>query len=116
MRGGDNGGASKNYEPNSYGGPVQTGEPLYNGFDVSGRTDAYVEGLRAEDDDFVQAGDLYRLMPADAKTRLIENVAGSLSQVSREDVIARSIEHFRSADADLGARLTEAVRAHRSAR
>jgi catalase len=116
MRGGDNGGAAKNYEPNSYGGPVQTGEPLYNGFEVAGRTDAYVEGLRAEDDDFVQAGDLYRLMPPDAKTRFIENVAGSLSQVSREDVIARSIEHFRSADADLGVRLTEAVRAHRSAR
>ncbi len=95
MRGGDNGGASKNYEPNSYGGPVQTGEPLYNGVDVSGRTDAYVEGLHAEDDDFVQAGNLYRLMPADAKTRLIENIAGSLAQVTREDVISRSIEHFQ---------------------
>jgi catalase len=116
MRGGENGGASKNYEPNSYGGPVQTGEPLYNGFDVAGRTDAAVEGLRKDDNDFVQAGDLYRLMPADAKTRFVENVAGSLSQVTLEEVITRSIEHFRSADADLGARLTEAVRAHRSKR
>ena len=114
MRGGANGGASKNYEPNSYGGPVQTGEPLYNGYDVSGRTDAYVEGLHAEDNDFVQAGDLYRLMPSDAKTRLIENLAGSLAQVRRDDVIAASIEHFRSADAELGSRLTEAVRLRRA--
>jgi catalase len=116
MRGGANGGASKNYEPNSYGGPVQTGEPLYNGFDVYGRTDAYVEGLHAEDDDFRQPGDLYRLMPADAKARLVANVAGSLAKVTRDDVIARSIEHFRSADADLGARLTDAVHAIRAAR
>ena len=116
MRGGDNGGATKNYEPNSYGGPAQTGEPLYNGFDVDGRTDAYVEGLHAEDDDFRQAGDLFRLMPADAQERFVNNVAGSLSQVSRDDVITRAIEHFRSADQGLGARLTEAVRARRAAR
>jgi len=50
------------------------------------------------------------------QARLVANVAGSFSKVSREDVIARSIEHFRSADADLGARLTEAVRAHRAGR
>ena len=115
MAGGDNGGAARNYEPNSYGGPVQTGEPLYDGFEVSGRTDASAEGLHPEDDDFGQAGALYRLMPADARARLVENVAGSLGQVTRDDVIARAIDHFRSADADLGARLTEAVRARRAA-
>jgi catalase len=116
MRGGANGGASKNYEPNSYGGPVQTGEPLYNGLDVAGVTGTNKEALRKDDNDFRQAGDLYRLMPADAKSRFIENIAGSLSQVTLEAVITRSIEHFRSADADLGERLTVAVRAHRSKR
>ena len=116
MRGGPNGGKSKNYQPNSYGGPVQTGEPLYNGFDVSGVTGARIEPLDAEDNDFRQAGDLYRLMPEDAKTRFVQNVAGSLSQVTLDEVITRSIEHFRNADDGLGERLTVAVRARRPAR
>ena len=53
-----------------------------------------------EVDDFRQAGDLYRLQPKDAQQRLVDNIAGSLAQVSREDIITRAIEHFRRADAD----------------
>ncbi len=33
MRFGGNGGRSVNYEPNGFSGPVQTGEPLWVGFD-----------------------------------------------------------------------------------
>lgn len=116
MRFDGNGGRAKNYEPNGYDGPIETGEPLYEGLDVSGRTGAVVEPLHTEDNDFVQAGDLYRLMGADEKTRLVENLAGSLAQVKRDDVIAMSIGHFRRADEVLGARLTAAVRARREAR
>ena len=59
--------------------------------------------------DFVQAGALYLVMDADARTRLVDNLAGSLSQVSRTDVIARSISHFEKANAELGARLTARI-------
>lgn len=48
-------------------------------------------------------------MPEDAKQRLINNLAGGLARVSREDIIERAISHFRNADLDYGARLTKAV-------
>ena len=66
-------------------------------------------------DDFVQAGDLYRLQPKDAQQRLVDNIAGSLAQVSREDIIARAIGHFRRADAEYGQRIADGVAARRGA-
>jgi catalase len=66
-----------------------------------------------EVDDFKQPGDLYRLQPKDAQQRLVDNIAGSLAQVSRDDIIERSIEHFRKADAEFGRRIAEAVAARR---
>ncbi len=93
---------------------MQTGEELYCGFDVAGTTGHDAQVPRGVDD-FKQAGDLYRLQPADARQRLVDNVAGSLAQVSREDVIARSIEHFRRADAEFGARIAEGIAQRRAA-
>jgi len=110
MRFDDNGGAAKTYEPNSdEGTPFETGEPLYNGFEVSGVTGAHLPVKHREDDDFSQAGALYRLMSEEEKKRLIDNIASSLAQVSRQDVVERSIAHFRNADPDYGRRLTEAL-------
>jgi len=114
MRSDDNGGRSKNYEPNGFDGPVQTGEPLYAGLASDGASGTYVQERHAEDDDFVQAGNLYRLMKPDERTRLVENIAGSLAQVHRDDIVRGSIEHFRRADAEYGARVEAAVRAHRA--
>jgi catalase len=113
MRFDGNGGRSKNYEPNGYDGPKQTGEPLYAGL-AGGVSGTYTWRRHAEDDDFVQAGNLYRLMPADAKQRLVDDIAGSLAGVSRDDVIERSIEHFRKADPEYGARVEAAVKERRS--
>ena len=56
---------------------------------------------------------LYRVMKEDERQRLVENIAGSLAQVSRKDVIERSIEHFRRADAEYGQRVAERVAALR---
>ena len=67
----------------------------------------------AEDDDFVQAGNLYRLMSEDEKERLIDNLAGFIAQVSRDDIAERAIENFRKADEDYGKRLEAAVQALR---
>jgi catalase len=114
MAAGGNGGRTKNYEPNSFDGPVQTGQELYAGLSVSGTTGHYPQVPR-EVDDFMQAGDLYRLQPPDAQRRLVDNIAGSLAQVSREDIIARSVEHFRKADADFGRRLAERIATLRAA-
>jgi catalase len=113
MRFDANGGRRKNYEPNSFDGPRQTGEPLYPGLDAGGPSGATPLPRHAEDDDFVQAGNLYRLMDAGERERLIGNLAGSLARVSRDDIALRSIAHFRQADPEYGARLEAAVKERR---
>jgi catalase len=115
MRFDDDGRRGPNYEPNSYDAPAETGEAYELGYPVAGLTGPHAPVRHVEDDDFVQAGALYRVMKPDERARLIESISGSLAQVSREDVIARSIEHFRKADPEYGARLAEAVAAKRAA-
>ena len=50
------------------------------------------------------------------RSRVVDRIAGSLSAVSHDDIIERSIGYFRKADGDLGARLAEAVYQRRAAR
>jgi len=111
-----NGGRSKNYEPNSYNGPAQSNEAPGLGVSLNGSTGTYVPVRHAEDNDFVQAGNLYRLMTEPERERLVANIAGSLAQVSREDVITRCISHFRNADEEYGSRIANAVHKLRHSR
>jgi catalase len=104
---------AKNYEPNSYDGPVETGRPLSAPLAVTGHTGTHAAPLHTKDDDFFQAGELYRLMSAEEKSRLVANIAGGLSQVSRDDVIEKNLAHFHAADPEYGRRVEEAVRALR---
>jgi catalase len=106
-------GGAKNYEPNSFGGPRQTGRALWEPTSVDGPTGSHPTPVHAEDDDFVQAGNLYRLMPDEEKERLVANLAAAIAPVSREDIAERAIGNFAQADADFGKRLEAAVRALR---
>jgi catalase len=110
----DNGGGSKNYEPNSFNGPVATGEELYAPLDSDGASGHFTYVHHAEDDDYRQAGDLYRLMPADAQERLVGNIAGSLAQVSKQEIIDRAVTSFRNADQTYGDRVEAKVKEIRS--
>ncbi len=101
---------AKNYEPNSYGGPLETGSPLSAPQPVSGWTGTHEAPQHTKDDDFFQAGELYRLMSEDEKSRLVANIAGGLSQVTREDVIEKNLAHFHAADPHYGKQVEEAVR------
>ncbi|MDF6017975.1 catalase [Streptomyces sp. JH34] len=103
----------KNHEPNSYAGPAQTGAALASPLAVHGWTGTHEAPAHTKDDDFFQAGELYRLMSADEKDRLVANIAGGLSQVTRDDVIEKNLAHFHAADAGYGKRVEEAVRALR---
>jgi catalase len=111
-----NGGRAKNYEPNSFDGPVETGQPYAAPLGVHGATGTY-EWDRRETDDFTQAGDLYRLQPADAQTRLVDNIATGLGGVSPgavgDGIIERSIAHFRAADPEFGERIAQGVKDRR---
>ncbi|MFE6667940.1 catalase [Streptomyces sp. NPDC057697] len=103
----------KNYEPNSHAGPAQTDAALSAPLAIHGWTGTHAAPAHTKDDDFFQAGELYRLMSEDEKKRLVANIAGGLSQVSRDDVIEKNLAHFHAADTDYGKRVEEAVRALR---
>jgi catalase len=106
---GANGGASVNYDPvqaqgsNPHG--MGHGEPPLALDGAAGRYDG-----RGKEDDYTQAGDLFRLMPGDEQRNLCNNIAGPLSQVSAE-IIARQLAHFDQADAAYGAGVRQALKA-----
>ncbi|WP_327294483.1 catalase [Streptomyces sp. NBC_01197] len=103
----------KNYEPNSHAGPAQTDAPLAAPLPVTGWTGAQGAAEHVKDDHFFQAGELYRLMSDDEKSRLIANIASGLSQVTLDEVIEKNLAHFHAADTEYGKRVEEAVRALR---
>jgi len=100
MRFDDNGGASVNYEPNTFGGPKE--DPAYREppLKISGDADHY-DQKRGVDADYVQPGDLYRLMPPDARKRLVKNMAGSLKKAPKA-IQKKMVAHLRKADKAYG--------------
>jgi catalase len=56
---------------------------------------------REGNDDYTQAGDLYRLMTPEQQERLVKNIVGSLSQ-AKQDVQMRQLCHFFRADVSYG--------------
>ncbi|MCE2392819.1 MAG: catalase [Proteobacteria bacterium] len=110
-----NGGRWPNYEPNSRGGPAEDGPAAYEGLPVTGVSGQFDPAVR-EVDDFTQAGALYRLMCSGERRRLVENIANGLSEVMLDGVVERSIDHFRRADHEYGARVEMAVKDKRRKR
>ena len=100
MRFDGNAGSAVNYEPNSFGGP--TANPAYNEppLKISGDADRY-EQVRGVDDDYIQPGNLFRLMPPEEQERTIAAIVGSLSQVPVE-IQKTMVEHFARADPAYG--------------
>ena len=105
--------AAKNYEPNSYDGPTETGRALSAPLAVTGYTGTHEAPQHTKDDDFYQAGEMYRLMSPEERSRLVANIAGGLAQVSRDDVIEKNLAHFHATDPEYGRRVEEAVHALR---
>ncbi|KAI8060087.1 catalase [Gongronella butleri] len=103
-----NGGSAPNYEPNSFGGPYQTNvaNTLYYADPIEGVAGRHPYSL--EDVDFVQAGNLYRLMPAEEKTDLVNNIAGHLKN-AKKHIRDRQIAHFKRADPEYGQRVEATI-------
>jgi catalase len=99
MRFDGNGGSSVNYEPNSFGGPSQNPAYLEPPLKISG--DAARYDHRAGNDDYTQAGDLFRLMTSEERARLIENIVDTMKSVPRE-IQDRQIAHFQKSDPAYG--------------
>jgi len=99
MRFDGNHGGTVNYEPNSVGGPVEdpsVKEPPLAIGDVADRYDH-----RDGNDDFTQAGNLFRLMSAEEQERLMDNIAGAMEGVP-DDIINRQVGYFHQADPEYG--------------
>jgi catalase len=94
---GNNG--SPNYEPNSFGGPVQDERFLEPPLKISGDADRYDH--RAGNDDYSQPGALFRLMNPSQKEQLFDNLAAAMQGVP-ERIVARQLVHFYKADPDYG--------------
>jgi len=99
MRFDGNSGGSVNYEPNSFGGPVEDPNFKEPPLRISGDADRYDH--RVGNDDYTQAGSLFRLMKPDEKKRLIENIVNAMRPVPRH-IQERQVQHFFKADADYG--------------
>lgn len=95
MRFDGNGGGSVNYEPNSRGGPAEDPRFKEPPLRISGDADRYDH--RQGNDDFTQAGNLYRLMPAAERDRLHHAIANAMRGVPKE-IIERQLGHFAKAD------------------
>jgi catalase len=105
------------YAPNSKGGPkadtARYGEPA--GWYTDGEMVHAAYTLRAEDDDWGQAGTLVREVLDDAaRQRLVSNIAGHLLDGVTEPVLVRAFEYWRNVDKQLGDRVEQGVRAGQS--
>ena len=65
---------------------------------------------RGTEDDFTQAGNLFRLLPAQEKQNLFDNLSSPLSQVS-DEILQRQLGHFDQADPAYGAGVRAALKA-----
>lgn len=105
----DNGGVEANYMPVEAQGTAPQGmghgDPGWPLEGVAGRYDA-----RGQEDDYTQAGNLFRLMSVQERHNLFNNIAGPLSQVSNE-IQARQLAHFDKADPAYGAGIRAALAA-----
>jgi catalase len=98
-----NGGSAPNYEPNSFGGAKQTAiANTYSTFDINAIAARHI--ITLSDEDFVQPGDLYRLLSAEEKSDLIDNMAGHLKN-AKPFLQERQVGHIKRADKEWGARL-----------
>ncbi|MGB3905799.1 MAG: catalase [Anaerolineae bacterium] len=107
MRFDDNGGPGPNYEPNTFGGPKA--DPAYNEppLKVSGDADRY-EQKRGVDDDYVQPGNLFRLMSPEQQKGLMANIVGSLKKAPKE-IQEKMVAHFRKADQAYGEGISQGL-------
>ncbi|TFH06811.1 MAG: catalase [Candidatus Thorarchaeota archaeon] len=99
MRFDGNEGASVNYEPNSFGGPTENPAFREPPLKISGDADRYNQPR--VDDDFIQPGNLFRIMSKEEKARLIANIVGTLKNVP-EHIQKRMLGYFHKANPEYG--------------
>jgi len=106
MRFDGGGGRTVNYEPNSFGGPVE--DPRFEEPPLRISGDAARYDHRLGNDDYKQAGALFRLMSREQQKQLVGNIGAAMRGVP-EPIQLRQIAHFLKADADYGRGVAEGL-------
>lgn len=112
MRFDGNGGDLPNYEPNSFGGPKENPkytERAYKTTATSNEVGRYDH--REDNDDYTQAGNLWRIFNEGEKDRTAETIAKSLGQTPLR-IQKLQLSHFEKADPDYAARVAKALNNH----
>ncbi|MBL8022496.1 MAG: catalase [Leptospirales bacterium] len=98
----DENGTYDNYEPNGFGGPAQDPSVAEPPLALAGTVDRHDQ--HKGNDDYSQAGDLYRLLSAEERERLTQVIAGTMKGLDRA-IVLPNLEHFAKCDPDYGARI-----------
>ncbi|MBO9130750.1 catalase KatA [Bacillus sp. 165] len=106
MRPDNNGGGAIYYDPNSFNGPKESPTNKPASFPVSGIADSVSYD---QNDHYTQAGDLYRLLCEEERTRLVHTIVEAMKPVTKADIKLRQIEHFYKADCEYGTRVAEGL-------
>ncbi len=96
------------YAPNSYGGPKADPKGAADiGWSVeAAEVGRYANAHHREDDDFGQAGTLYREVMSDTdRDHLVENVVGHASNEVTRPIQERVVAYWSSVDSELGRRV-----------
>lgn len=108
MRFDDNGAYTQdehdNYEPNGFNGPIQDPSLKEPPLRINGYIDRHDQ--HKGNDDYTQAGDLYRLLSESEKDRLTSTIAGTMKSIPK-DLALKNIEHFKKCDPDYGSRIAK---------
>ncbi len=83
------------YEPNSVNGAAEDTSYREPPLKLDGDADRY--NHREGNDDYTQAGNLFRLFDDEQKQRLFNNIAAAMQGVP-QDIIERQLTHFEKAD------------------
>ncbi len=106
MRFDGNHGGEVNYQPNSMNGPIDQPALKEPPLKISGDADRYDH--RIGNDDYQQAGDLFRLMTEDKKALLVANIVAAMQPIP-EEIKRRQLEHFCKADSEYGKRIADGL-------
>lgn len=103
----ENGGDDPNYYPNSFGGPEPQADAAEPTFEVSGQ--AARQPYTHANDDFFQAGELYRRVMTDMdRDHLIGNITTHLCNAQKR-IQLRQSAIFYKADTEYGQRIAEGL-------
>ncbi len=105
MRFDGNYGDLPNYEPNSFGGPKEDPQYVETGYQTSDVLEKVARyDHRTDNDDYTQAGNLWRMFDDGQKNRTAQAIANSLGQTPLR-IQKLQLSHFKQADPDYAARV-----------